>query len=297
MLCGYGGDGSTDDNKPQCDWDGWQSPAPGAIATADCVPGCGQPPQWCRVFGGQTDGWQRCGFDGAKGANIQPFKPADLNVLLMQHAQTGRGYRGIGNFEGYNEIVVDAADWVGHLPRSVEAIFIVECKDGDRNLDYGGGGGLARSCKDAQEYGRRAHRGYLLQYKLTVEAFPLLRLRPANWEKPFVVDEKQPDISARMDNDLVGGNAKPGGCLAEWSQCGGQGFIGQTNCCGGLPCLVQNEYWHRCGGHSGQKKDLQGGPALAIPAAALPTGTCASWCTRKDQPQCAHSDCAGCAAC
>ena len=85
LLCAYGGDGSTDDNKPQCPVSTW----------SQCVPGCGNPPDYCRVVSRDHIGWQHCGFDGAGKRDIQPFRPSELNALLLQHAETGQAYEGI----------------------------------------------------------------------------------------------------------------------------------------------------------------------------------------------------------
>ena len=81
--------------------------------------------------------------------------------------------------------MLGAAQWVKELPRSVEAIFIVDCKPGDRNLNYGQGGGLANSCEDARAYGREVLKAYLREYGRTAADFPLLLLRPNNFQVPF----------------------------------------------------------------------------------------------------------------
>jgi hypothetical protein len=284
VLCAYGGDGSTDDNKPQC-----------PLGQGQCVPGCGDPPQWCRIRrerharalspscaevdarqagqwscgqrvhwvienlkeseaearkrvegefpiqcvqcggrqargqGGYSE-WQTCGFEGAKGANIRPFHPNDLNVLLMQHADFGWNYHGMGNYEGYNEVVVASQSLLRNLPRSIEAFFIVDCQKNQPNLDYGGGGGLARNCHDAQKYGRKAHRKFLAAYGVDERDFPLLLLRPRQWEAPFV---RAPPEDMREPT-----------CQLTHGQCGGQQWSGPTKCCEeGATCVETNE-WH-----------------------------------------------------
>jgi hypothetical protein len=85
VLCSYGADGSTDDHKPQC-----------PVGEGPCVPGCGNPPWFCDP----GSDWNHCGFEGAESPAIRPFAPADLNVMLTQHAYYGNGYSGIGNFKG-----------------------------------------------------------------------------------------------------------------------------------------------------------------------------------------------------
>lgn len=110
LLCAYGADGSTDDGKKKC-----TRPEPAALRQgkkqpwydANCVPGCGSPPRWCAVGGGGANEFQHCGFDGAQSSKIQPFRPEDLNVMLMQHAERGAAFKGMGTsggFKGYNEV-------------------------------------------------------------------------------------------------------------------------------------------------------------------------------------------------
>ena len=69
------------------------------------------------------------------------------------YEQLGEPFTGVGNYKGYNEIVVDSKHWLEGLPGSVEAIFMVDCEDGDANLRYGAadGGGTAESCQAARD--------------------------------------------------------------------------------------------------------------------------------------------------
>jgi hypothetical protein len=91
-------------------------------------------------------------------------------------------------FKGYNEIVVDSATWVRELPASVEAIFLVQCNHGDKQLAYGAGEGhtTARDCADAHARGIDMHQRFLQAYGKSASDFPLLLLRPHEWDEPFV---------------------------------------------------------------------------------------------------------------
>lgn len=161
LLCGYGIDGSTDDNKPQC---GFRGERLEERDTA-CVPGCGDPPDWCDPdnhasrYGGNSGG---CGFDWEQ-SGIRPWRSEDLGELLDTFADTGAEYSGIGDFKGYNEVVISSDPWIDALPNSVEAIFLIDCEPGQKNLAYGGGGGLASSCEEAHARGREMHAAYLAE--------------------------------------------------------------------------------------------------------------------------------------
>ena len=52
---------------------------------------------------------------------------------------------------------------------------------------YGAADGMstAGSCADAQRAARDMHQKYLAAYGLTAAQFPLMTLRPDNWEQPF----------------------------------------------------------------------------------------------------------------
>jgi hypothetical protein len=98
----------------------------------------------------------------------------------------------VGKFKGYNEIVVASDPWIAHLPHSVQAIFMVACQEGDRNTNYHGSGsadkmGTAPSCGAARERARDTHAAYLAIYGIARDAFPLLELRPHDWERPFAL--------------------------------------------------------------------------------------------------------------
>ena len=184
LLCAYGIDGSIDDNKPlSCDH-----------ITARCVPGCGQPPDWCSRANPHDEGaWLTCGLNWGR-SGVRPWRPEEIGGaggLLDHFAREGAEFPGVGSFKGYNEFVMDANAWLDGLPESVEAIFIVECSDADTNLKYGAadGRGTAANCHDAHRNAREAHRSYLQAFQLTAAQFPLLKLRPANWVEPFVVVE------------------------------------------------------------------------------------------------------------
>ena len=197
VFCGYGVDGSIDDNKPlSC----------GSVDAKACVPGCGEPPDWCNKANVHDEGaWATCGLSWTR-SGVRPWKAKDFGGqggLLDLYAQYGEPFTAVGNFKGYNEIVVDAKHWIDGLPGSVEALFMLDCGDGDTNLRYGAadGGGTALDCRDAHERIIAVHRSFLQTYKLGADTFPLLKLRPDNWMEPFVA---VPEIN----NDIVGSAPK-----------------------------------------------------------------------------------------
>ena len=188
ILCGYGHDAGTDDSK--------------AIACADadgaCVPGCsesaGGAPDWCSKASPHDEGsWVTCGMDYSR-SGVRPWHVTEFGGaggMLDFFAREGKPYRE-GGFEGYNEVVVESASWIRNLPRSVEAIFLVECGGHQANLQCCGGGaggtGTARDCREAQARARALHRQFLEAYGLDEARFPLLKLNPADWHAPFSVD-------------------------------------------------------------------------------------------------------------
>lgn len=110
--------------------------------------------------------------------------------MLEIHASRGEAYEGIGGYFGYNELIVSSAPWVEQLPQSVEAIFIVDCAEEFRSITIGGNQAgsfeFATSCAEAQQRGRDMHAAYLRAYDLSAEDFPLLMLRPDDFDHPFV---------------------------------------------------------------------------------------------------------------
>lgn len=87
-------------------------------------------------------------------------------------------------------MVIDSQRWLDRLPESVEAIFYVDCAEvAGANTKYFGsdGRGTAATCEDAKANAISAHRSYLRTYHLDEANFPLLKLRPENWEAPFAV--------------------------------------------------------------------------------------------------------------
>ena len=68
--------------------------------------------------------------------------------------------------------------------QSVEAIFLIDCDDRSRNTAYS----ASRTCSAAQAKARSVHRQYLATYGKAAGTFPLLRLRPWNWNEPFYQD-------------------------------------------------------------------------------------------------------------
>jgi len=184
VLCGYGNDGSIDDNRPLTCSGGYP------YQESSCVPGCGSPPYFCNPANPHDEGsWNTCGVSwGAHG--IRPWRGKDLPGLLDVFAKNGEPFTGVGNFKGYNEIVVDTVPWLENLPHSVEGIFMVDCGNTNQaNLRYSAadGMGTAASCADGQEAARKMHAAFLRAYPdIDPASFPLLKLRPQQWEEPFV---------------------------------------------------------------------------------------------------------------
>jgi hypothetical protein len=201
-FCGYGLDGSIDDNKPL------------SCASTDpstCVPGCGRPPAWCRKDNPHDEGaWATCGL-GWTGKGVRPWRPEEFGGrggLFDLVAQQGDPFTGVGNYKGYNEVVLDSEAWIEGLPESIEAIFMVDCSSSDPNLLYGGadGGGTARSCDEAHRNAIALHRSFLENYHLSAADFPLLKLQPSNWNEPFVT---VPDANSDVHGSAAPRTATP----------------------------------------------------------------------------------------
>ena len=160
----------------------------GDIISGSCVPGCGQPPNWCDPSDLGKGGWPgyTCGFMYGPGG-IGAWRASDVPALLREQETRGGEYNGIGGFKGYNEFVLAADAWRDNLPHSVEAIFLVDCTPGQQNLGYdGANGGTADSCGQAHEAGRSMHAAFLKAYDLSADYFPLLIFRQLEWDAPFV---------------------------------------------------------------------------------------------------------------
>ena len=192
-FCGYGVDGSIDDNKPlSCE----------SVNSQRCVPGCGEPPDWCDRDNPHDEGaWATCGISWTR-SGVRPWHPKDFGGrggLLDLYETGGEPFTSVGNFKGYNEIVVDSKHWIEGLPGAVEAIFMIDCGDGDENLRYGAadGAGTAVNCRAAHENIIAVHRTFLQTYKLDARDFPMLKLRPYDWHEPFVV-------APEINSDVVG---------------------------------------------------------------------------------------------
>ena len=216
LLCAYGTDGSTDDGNGKA----------GSCAEIGlgCIPGCseikGGPPTWCERERPHDEGaWLTCGMGwGAHG--VRPWRAADIygpNGFLDLFARDGEPFEGVGRcangrtqggrlvdrtlpriqnaclmcarFKGYNEVIVESDTWLRNLPLSVEAMFFVDCAEGDPNVQYSAadGHGPAGSCHEAKATAIAAHRAFLQAFRLDERRFPLLKLRPADWKAPFVI--------------------------------------------------------------------------------------------------------------
>ena len=80
-----------------------------------------------------------------------------------------------------SQIVVDSNTWLSNLPHSIEAMFIVDCKPGQRNTPYS----ASRTCDGAHAMAKRVHQAFIAEYGLSEKSFPLLRLTATEWDAPF----------------------------------------------------------------------------------------------------------------
>ena len=91
--------------------------------------------------------------------------------MIRQFQRHGNAYNGqYGMNVGYNEVVIDGAQWEANLPAIIEAFFVVRDSDGPPH---------------ERDVGRSTHAAFLAAYGLESAAVPLLELRPADWEAPF----------------------------------------------------------------------------------------------------------------
>ncbi len=170
LLCGYGVDGAVDYGKGAA----LAAGCPGRASATRCVPGCGNPPQWCLPNELEDPGQCQCSFGWCGGGSPRPFRPEDFDTLIRKHAEYGELFGGIGSYKGYNEIIVESAHWIEQLPWSIEAFFVTAGGDAKEML-----------------LTRRAHQAFLRAYGLRGQKYapPLLRYRPDRWDAPFELME------------------------------------------------------------------------------------------------------------
>ena len=182
LLCAYGNDGAIDYGGKNCR-------VTGPTQSSACVPGCGDPPNWCDANGGPIDGWCQCGFAWCGGEKIRPWRPEDLSKLIAKHATLGSAYTGMGSYTGYNEIVIDSSRWVETLPGAIEAFFFFDGCSGQANTPLSSqlprDGTGSKSCEGASEFVRTKHADFLKRFNLFERDVPLLRFRQAEWSTPF----------------------------------------------------------------------------------------------------------------
>lgn len=160
ILCGYPGDGSTQEQN--CDARTGEDD--------ECIPGCTHAAGYCdptKVV--QTFGWEcLCGIDYCNG-RPQPWRPTDIGPMLAMYDQYGVR----GNYGGYNELVVDSMHWNARLPKSIEAFY----------FETG-----------ANEEAKRKIRSVRAAFLRTFgsNAFtPLVRLDVTDWRTPFALAEEE----------------------------------------------------------------------------------------------------------
>lgn len=88
--------------------------------------------------------------------------------MLRLFAKHGATYKPPGWHSGYNEVVVQGDEWNSHLPRTVEAFFLLKGADARHG-----------------DAARGARRAFLEAYGLRAYDVPLLEFDPANWRAPF----------------------------------------------------------------------------------------------------------------
>ena len=162
-LCGYGMEARIDESKPL------------ACNSPKCVPGCGEPPEWCSKQNLHDEGSFTCGFARGRGG-VRPWKPEDFGGqggLFDLFEKQGDTFTAVGIPKGYNQLVVSADPWLQNLPHSIEAMFFVECEHEQEE------------CLDARERMRATHEKFLVHHKISAAECPLLSLRPSNWDEPF----------------------------------------------------------------------------------------------------------------
>jgi len=131
-------------------------------------PGCPAPDELCDAAHPEFQYGGMCGFDGWP---IGAWAPKDLKKFLKMHALHGSEYKPPGFHSGYNEVIITSEIINAHLPRSIEAFFV---------LNEGQVGSDGVQIKVGQ-----AHRDFLQQFQLTVDDVPLLLMNPSNWNEPF----------------------------------------------------------------------------------------------------------------
>ena len=144
-----------------------ESPTPGCNAEV-CQPDDASALQF---FNGKP-----CGFSDYHPA---AYSPSDMKVFLERYAQHGEEWKPLGFHSGYNEVIVSSADMNKHLPRAVEAFFVLNEShaDGDRTGNVG-------------INVRQARKDFIAKFKLKPADVPLLLMDPSDWDEPFsVLDE------------------------------------------------------------------------------------------------------------
>ncbi|KAL1511623.1 hypothetical protein AB1Y20_006415 [Prymnesium parvum] len=164
LLCAYGGDGWT--MRMNC-----RQPSLWRRATAaQCVPGCGDPPEWCIPSAERRAGC-RCDVGPKCTVPPRPVKPEALGWLLDEHARVGAPSEGVDTFTGYVELVVDSAPLMARPAEPIEAFFFV----------------ASNTTNSSRRTACRVHAAFLRHFKLDACHVPLLELRTDNWESPFAV--------------------------------------------------------------------------------------------------------------
>ena len=144
-----------------------ESPTPGCNAEYCQPENAGA---WA-VFGGSP-----CGF-----SDYHPpaYRPSDMKIFLERYAEHGEAWKPPDFHSGYNEVIISSSNMNKHLPRAIEAFFVLNEShaDGDRTGKFG-------------INVRQTRKDFIAKFQLEPTEVPLLLMDPYNWDEPFsVLDE------------------------------------------------------------------------------------------------------------
>lgn len=162
LLCIFGADAGT--RTFNCRQRGRTARARGQ--TDPCVPGCGDPPEWCTP---EDESSRECNCQVGQHCTSRPrpMKPKWLGWALREHAQVGDVHQGIDTYTGYAELVVDSSPLFRQPAATIEAVFFTS------------------SVASSLQVACSVRRAFVHQHHLHPCDVPLVRLRTDNWETPF----------------------------------------------------------------------------------------------------------------
>jgi hypothetical protein len=144
------------------------------------TPGCNaeycQPQNGSQSISMQFFGGKPCGF-----SDYHPpaYSPSDMKIFLERYAEHGDAWKPPDFHSGYNEVIVSSSNMNKHLPRAVEAFFVLD----ESHADGDGTGNVGINV-------RQVRKEFIAKFKLEPTEVPLLLMDPYNWDEPFsVLDE------------------------------------------------------------------------------------------------------------